>query len=141
MLFLRAESQVSAYLPLQKNARTVLAGRVRIGSILGGAELTVPSDRLFYAGGGGSVRGYEYQGVGPRGDEQLLRLLVSREVHEEVREPPLGARGAGGGEQAVDLAAGPRRGRRTQLRRSGRSGRPRGVRARMASMACARAYG
>ncbi|RZJ86629.1 MAG: outer membrane protein assembly factor, partial [Brevundimonas sp.] len=66
VLFLRAESQATAYLPLEDNARTVLAGRVRLGSILGGEELTVPSDRLFYSGGGGSVRGYEYQGVGPR---------------------------------------------------------------------------
>jgi translocation and assembly module TamA len=66
VLFLRAETQATAYLPLQENGKTVLAGRVRLGSILGGEELTVPSDRLFYSGGGGSVRGYEYQGVGPR---------------------------------------------------------------------------
>lgn len=66
VLFLRTEAQATAYLPLQDGARTVLAGRVRIGSILGGEELTVPSDRLFYSGGGGSVRGFEYQGVGPR---------------------------------------------------------------------------
>jgi len=66
VLFLRTEAQASAYLPLQAGAKTVLAGRVRIGSILGGEELTVPSDRLFYSGGGGSVRGFEYQGVGPR---------------------------------------------------------------------------
>jgi len=66
VFFLRAETQATAYLPLQDNAKTVLAGRVRIGSIVGGEELTVPSDRLFYSGGGGSVRGYEYQGVGPR---------------------------------------------------------------------------
>ncbi len=66
VLFLRAETQATAYLPLQDNAKTVLAGRIRIGSIVGGEELTVPSDRLFYSGGGGSVRGYEYQGVGPR---------------------------------------------------------------------------
>ena len=66
VLFLRTEAQATAYLPLQKGAKTVLAGRVRIGSIIGGEELTVPSDRLFYSGGGGSVRGFEYQGVGPR---------------------------------------------------------------------------
>ena len=66
VLFLRTEAQATAYLPLQDGARTVLAGRVRIGSIFGGEELTVPSDRLFYSGGGGSVRGFEYQGVGPR---------------------------------------------------------------------------
>ena len=66
LAFLRVESQVSAYLPLQDNAKTVLAGRARLGSIVGGDELAIPSDRLFYSGGGGSVRGYEYQGVGPR---------------------------------------------------------------------------
>jgi translocation and assembly module TamA len=66
VLFLRTEAQATAYLPLQDGAKTVLAGRVRIGSIFGGEELTVPSDRLFYSGGGGSVRGFEYQGVGPR---------------------------------------------------------------------------
>ena len=66
VLFLRTEAQATAYLPLQDGAKTVLAGRVRVGSIVGGEELTVPSDRLFYSGGGGSVRGFEYQGVGPR---------------------------------------------------------------------------
>jgi translocation and assembly module TamA len=66
VVFVRAESQVTGYLPLQDDARTVLAGRARLGTILGGEELTVPSDRLFYSGGGGSVRGYEYQGVSER---------------------------------------------------------------------------
>ena len=66
LLFLRADVQATAYLPLQDGGKTVLAGRVRLGSIVGGEELTIPSDRLFYSGGGGSVRGFEYQGVGPR---------------------------------------------------------------------------
>lgn len=64
VLFVRAETQGTAYYPIQD--RTVVAGRVRIGAIVGGEELTVPADRLFYSGGGGSVRGYEYQGVNPR---------------------------------------------------------------------------
>ncbi len=64
--FLRSESQVTGYLPLRDSGTTVLAGRLRLGAILGGSELTVPSDRLFYSGGGGSVRGFTYQGVGPR---------------------------------------------------------------------------
>lgn len=66
VLFLRNDFVATGYLPVTDGGRTVLAGRVRIGSILGGEELTVPADRLFYSGGGGSVRGYEYQGVGPR---------------------------------------------------------------------------
>ncbi|MGZ9098569.1 MAG: autotransporter assembly complex protein TamA [Brevundimonas sp.] len=84
--FLRAESQVTAYLPLQDGAKTVLAGRVRVGSILGGEELTVPADRLFYSGGGGSVRGFEYQGVGPRLPDNTPRGGLSLfEASVEVR--------------------------------------------------------
>ncbi|WP_374514868.1 autotransporter assembly complex family protein [Brevundimonas sp.] len=84
--FVRAEAQATAYLPLQDNATTVLAGRVRLGSIIGGEELTVPSDRLFYSGGGGSVRGYEYQGVGPRLPDNTPRGGISLfEAAVEVR--------------------------------------------------------
>lgn len=66
VVFLRTEAQGTGYFPVRSDGRTVLAGRLRLGSIIGGEELSVPSDRLFYAGGGGSVRGYEYQGVGSR---------------------------------------------------------------------------
>ena len=86
VLFLRTEAQATAYLPLQDEAKTVLAGRVRIGSIFGGEELTVPSDRLFYSGGGGSVRGFEYQGVGPRLPDNTPRGGLSLfETSIEVR--------------------------------------------------------
>jgi len=43
IIFLRTEAQATAYLPLQAGAKTVLAGRVRLGSIVGAEELTVPS--------------------------------------------------------------------------------------------------
>lgn len=66
VLFMRSEGQATAYYPVQNDGRTVLAGRLRVGSIIGGNELSVPSDRLFYSGGGGSVRGYQYQGVNPQ---------------------------------------------------------------------------
>lgn len=66
ILFLRTEAQATTYVPLQDGGRTLFAGRLRLGSIIGGDELSVPSDRLFYSGGGGSVRGYEYQAVSPR---------------------------------------------------------------------------
>jgi translocation and assembly module TamA len=86
VLFLRTEGQATAYLPIQDQARTVLAGRVRIGSIIGGGELTTPSDRLFYSGGGGSVRGYSYQGVNPELPDQTPRGGLSLfETSLEVR--------------------------------------------------------
>ena len=85
-LFIRTEAQVTGYLPLQDGARTVLAGRLRIGSIIGGEELTVPSDRLFYSGGGGSVRGFEYQGAGPQLPDNTPRGGLSLfETSVEIR--------------------------------------------------------
>ncbi len=46
--------------------RSVLAGRLVLGSIVGAAPDAVPPDWRFYAGGGGSVRGYPFQSIGPR---------------------------------------------------------------------------
>ncbi|MEJ7926467.1 BamA/TamA family outer membrane protein [Sphingobium sp. AN641] len=46
--------------------RIVLAARARLGSILGSQVSRIAPSRRFYAGGGGSVRGYGYQAIGPR---------------------------------------------------------------------------
>ncbi|MFE8033436.1 autotransporter assembly complex protein TamA [Thiohalocapsa marina] len=46
--------------------RRVLAARLALGRILGADASAVPPDWRFYAGGGGSVRGYAFQSVGPR---------------------------------------------------------------------------
>ncbi|WP_333587078.1 autotransporter assembly complex protein TamA [Phenylobacterium sp.] len=64
--YLEVSSQATAYLPLDSQGRTVIAGRARVGSLVGGSLPEVPASRRFYAGGGGSVRGYAYQAVGPR---------------------------------------------------------------------------
>ncbi|WP_199554507.1 BamA/TamA family outer membrane protein [Sandaracinobacteroides hominis] len=45
----------------------VLAGRLRLGTIVGADLLNIAPTRRLYAGGGGSVRGYEYQSVGDLG--------------------------------------------------------------------------
>ena len=63
--FLRTSVQGSTYLPLDRNLATVLAARLRFGSILNGSLASIPIDRRLYSGGAGSVRGYPYQGVGP----------------------------------------------------------------------------
>ena len=55
----------SAYRALRKNF--VLAGRVRLGTIIGAERDGIAPTRRLYAGGGGSVRGYNFQGVGPTG--------------------------------------------------------------------------
>ena len=64
--YLRMLGQVTGYLPFDSDGRTVLAGRLKMGSILNGTVADIPAPHRFYAGGGGSVRGYGYQEVGPR---------------------------------------------------------------------------
>lgn len=62
--YLRAQIDGSAYLPF--GDRLVIAGRARAGSIFGAQTFSLPPSRRFYSGGGGSVRGYGYQSIGPR---------------------------------------------------------------------------
>ncbi len=63
--FFKARGDASAYLSFDEDGRFVAAGRVAYGTILGADLEDVPNDRRFYAGGGGSVRGYVYQSIGP----------------------------------------------------------------------------
>ncbi len=116
--YLRAVTQGSAYLPLDRGARTVAAARLRVGAILNGAIPEVPASRRFYAGGGGSVRGFPYQGVGPRlADGTPQGGLTLFEASAEVRRDIIGRWGIAAfvdagtvGEHAVfntdDLAVG-----------------------------------
>ena len=53
------------YISLDRASRYVLAGRLTLGSIVGENTRNIPADERFYAGGGGSIRGYEFQSVGP----------------------------------------------------------------------------
>ncbi|ADM10651.1 hypothetical protein PB2503_13069 [Parvularcula bermudensis HTCC2503] len=45
--------------------RFILAGRGLVGATLGASGTDLPATERFYAGGGGSVRGYAYQEAGP----------------------------------------------------------------------------
>lgn len=64
--FLTGDSELRLYRALAEDERFVLAARVRVGSILSADLEQVPAHRRFFAGGAGSVRGYEYLGIGPR---------------------------------------------------------------------------
>ena len=61
-------ADASAYRAVRRNF--VLAGRIRLGSIIGAERDEVAPTRRLYAGGGGSVRGYDFQGVGPTGSNE-----------------------------------------------------------------------
>lgn len=64
--FVRTSLAGATYYDLLDDQGLVLAGRARLGGILGAELLDVPGDKRFYAGGGGSVRGYAFQAIGPR---------------------------------------------------------------------------
>lgn len=61
---LRGTLEGRSYLGLGEEKRFVLAGRAKIGSLVGAEASETPPSLLFFAGGGGSVRGYAYQSIG-----------------------------------------------------------------------------
>jgi translocation and assembly module TamA len=68
--FIKARASTSHYLQVVSDPSVVLAGRGAVGVIEGASRLSVPADERFYAGGGGSIRGYRYQSVGPLEDDK-----------------------------------------------------------------------
>jgi translocation and assembly module TamA len=56
----------STYLDVTGDQRGVLALRGAVGAALGATRDEITLDKRFYAGGGGSVRGYVFQSIGPR---------------------------------------------------------------------------
>ncbi|MZR32205.1 autotransporter assembly complex protein TamA [Sneathiella litorea] len=63
--FIRFEMDGSTYYSVLDEDRLVLAARGKLGLMAGDSAGAIPASKRFYAGGGGSVRGYEYQTVGP----------------------------------------------------------------------------
>ncbi len=84
--YLRSEIDARYYQRVTE--RVVIAGRGRVASIPGaGIDDIAPSRRL-YAGGGGSVRGYGYQEIGPQnseGDPTGGRSLVELSLEARIR--------------------------------------------------------
>ncbi len=63
--FIKDELTLSWFIPLGEGSGYTLATRLHLG-VAGGASLaSIPADERMYAGGGGSIRGYAYQEVGP----------------------------------------------------------------------------
>lgn len=90
--FVKNRAEARVYQPLTDDKWTVLAGRVAFGTIVGSDRDTIPPDKRFYAGGGGSVRGYGYQlasdldGNDPIGGKSLFEvgLELRRQVTETI---------------------------------------------------------
>ncbi len=79
------------YYSLDTANRFILAGRLKLGSIVGADVAELPPDQLFFAGGGGSIRGYAYRNVGVNvsrdGEDFVIggRSLVESSVEARVR--------------------------------------------------------
>ena len=84
--YARAQIDASTYRKVKDNV--VLAGRIRLGTIFGASRDAIAPSRRFYAGGGGSVRGYGYQRLGPRdvdGDPIGGRSLAEFGLEARIR--------------------------------------------------------
>lgn len=62
----------------------IIAGRTRVGSIAGADRELIAPSRRYYAGGGGSVRGFGYQELGPKDIEN--RPIGGRSLVEAAAE-------------------------------------------------------
>lgn len=96
----RSEGNESFYLRAQADAAyyksvgsTVLAGRVRAATIQGAPLRNIAPSRRLYSGGGASVRGYGFQGVGPRNDRGEATggaSLVEFSLEARIETPLMG---------------------------------------------------
>jgi len=84
--YARVQIDASAYQPVKSGL--VIAERIRLGSIPGAPRDAIAPSRRLYAGGGGSVRGYGYQEIGPRdpnndpiGGRSLNEFSIEARVH------------------------------------------------------------
>ncbi len=60
----RFTAEGRTYYGIGAKDRVILAGRVKVGSIVGASIEDLPPSLSFLAGGGGSVRGYAYRNIG-----------------------------------------------------------------------------
>ncbi|MCJ2134749.1 autotransporter assembly complex protein TamA [Methylobacterium sp. J-026] len=83
-----AKAQGSTYYAFDDEARYILAGRVGFGSVSGAPLGEIPDNFRFFAGGGGSVRGYPYRTLGPIGPYNLPiggRSLLEASVEARIK--------------------------------------------------------
>lgn len=64
-IFSSFEGSISGYQAIGQEDNVVFAGKVAAGFLVGGELQDIPATRRFFAGGGGSVRGYGYQEISP----------------------------------------------------------------------------
>ncbi|MFJ6326255.1 MULTISPECIES: autotransporter assembly complex family protein [unclassified Rhizobium] len=88
-VFSSFEGSVTGYQGIGANNNVVFAGKLAAGSLIGANGIEdIPATRRFYAGGGGSVRGYGYQEITPynsNGDALGGRSYVTASFEARVK--------------------------------------------------------
>ncbi len=85
---IRIETELRGYHSLDTESRSVLAGRVKLGSLLGPSIVQTPPDLLFTAGGGNSIRGFAFKSIGvpaPGGNTSGGRSLFESSLEYRQR--------------------------------------------------------
>ncbi|MEM8914251.1 MAG: autotransporter assembly complex family protein [Pseudomonadota bacterium] len=85
--FFRFGGSIARYFDLFGSGRSILATRVGFGATISEETEELPADKRFFSGGGGSVRGFEFQSLSPtntQGDPRGGRSLL--EVGLEWRQ-------------------------------------------------------
>jgi translocation and assembly module TamA len=88
--YVRALAEAAYY---KEVGSTVIAGRLRAATIQGADRASIAPSRRLYSGGGGSVRGYGFQGVGPRNDRGEAvggASLVEFSLEARIETPLMG---------------------------------------------------
>ncbi|WP_294301253.1 BamA/TamA family outer membrane protein [uncultured Sphingomonas sp.] len=89
--YVRGMLEGTAYYPVTSSI--VIAGRARIGAIAGISRDDLAPSRRYYAGGGGSVRGFGFQELGPKTEEPNPKFDPN---DPDSKEPPTIFRPVGG---------------------------------------------
>lgn len=71
--FYRAQMTASAYYTPADCLPLTVALRARVGATYGAETNEIPANRRFFGGGGGSIRGFNFQEVGPVSDDGTPR--------------------------------------------------------------------
>lgn len=87
---LRAQADLRGYAGFGAADRTRLAARVQLGTVEGAEIADLPPDYLFFSGGGGTVRGQDFRGLGavqagqPAGGRSFAGL--SLELRQDITD-------------------------------------------------------
>jgi Outer membrane protein len=87
--FISLQGSISGYYSIGQDDLVVLAGKLSAGSLFGSGSLSdIPANRRFFAGGGGSVRGYAFEEISPynaAGDATGGRSFTTTSFEARIR--------------------------------------------------------